>query len=105
MTLPRKGFYVRPDGLAGIDKVPAEAADYSLDWADEVKAGESITDVEWVVPAGINGGGSGQSGVIVTKRISGGTVGTEYTIGCTVTKSTGEVIPRVFVVNVVSGLS
>lgn len=102
----RRGFYVRPDGLAGIDKVPAETEDYTLDWADELRDGTAIIDAAWAVPAGLTGGAANVTGTKTTKQLAGGTVGTEYKVVCTITKSGGvRVVPRTIVVTVVADLS
>lgn len=100
-----QGFYRRTDGLAGIDKVPTEIADYSLDWAEELREGQTIQGATWTVPAGLVSGAEGVTGTIATKRIGGGVVGTEYLVDCLMVKNNGEQVPRTFVVSVVQRLS
>lgn len=100
-----QGFYRRVDDLAGIEKAPGDVVDYSLDWVDHLAAGVTISSATWVVSATLTEGASGVSGSVATKRISGGTAGTEHKVTCQMTKSNGERIDRTFVISVVAELS
>lgn len=99
------GFFRRVDDLAGIYKVPNETVDYSLDWTSELQTGQTISSASWTVPAGLTSSSAGVSGAVTTRRIAGGTAGTDYKVVCAITKSNGEVVPRSFVISVVADLS
>jgi|JI10StandDraft_1071094.scaffolds.fasta_scaffold1764000_2 hypothetical protein len=103
--MKRQGFFGRVDDLAGIFKAPADVVDYSLDWVDHLASGVTIADATWTVPAGLAAGSQGVTGTVATKRLSAGTAGAEYTVTCTITKSSGEVLARSFVITVVAELS
>lgn len=106
MTWFRRGFYTRIDRIVGIDKVPDETVDYTLDWGYELRSGQVVVGATWSVPSGLTGGGEARTNTTTTKRFSGGgTPGTEYRVKCTMTKSNGETVPRVFVVRMVAEIS
>jgi hypothetical protein len=100
-----QGFYRRVDDLAGIYKAPGDVVDYTLDWTDHLAQGVTAVTASWTVPAGLTGAGEGVASPLTTKRISGGTAGTEYKVAVAMTKSNAEVVVRTFVITVATELS
>jgi hypothetical protein len=58
-------------------KNPAEAADYGLDWKDEL-AGDIITASEWLFPEGITVGDKSFTDTMAIIWLSGGVAGVKY---------------------------
>lgn len=99
------GFFRRPaDDLAGLFKVPADLVDVTIDWSEHLRDGVTVASATWATGA-LTGSNEGATASTTTKRIGGGTAGSEYPVTCTITKSTGEVVARTFVVSVVASLS
>lgn len=75
-------------------KDPDEALDYGLDWTDNMVAGDTITNVQWFIPAGLTQGSSAFTNNITSIFLSGGTENQVYAIRCRITTSQGRVLER-----------
>lgn len=75
-------------------KDPGATLDYAFDWTDWLGDGETITGTSWTVPAGLNKVSESASAYVSVCRISGGTVGVNYTVTCQITTSEGEIDRR-----------
>lgn len=64
------------------DKDPNADLDYSVDWRENgwLAAAEDIVTSTWTVPTGLTGHNSSTDGDIAIIWLSGGTVGTKYTV-------------------------
>lgn len=59
-------------------KDPNEVLDYSVNWSDELLAGETISTSAWTVPQGITKDSDSVSGSSTIIWLSGGTDGQSY---------------------------
>lgn len=75
-------------------KDPGATLDYSFDWTDWLGDSETIIATSWTVPAGLAKVSESYSAYVSTCRISGGTVGTSYTVTCQITTNEGEIDRR-----------
>lgn len=76
-------------------KDPDDIRDYSIDWADELSTGVTISTAVWTVPEGdVEVDESSISGSITQARISGGTLGAVQLVQCRITTSAGEQFDR-----------
>ena len=75
-------------------KDPDDVLDYVFDWSDWLETGETLTIAAWDVPTGLSNDDDNIGTTTATVWLSGGTAGETYTIGCTVTTSTGRVCER-----------
>lgn len=94
--------FVMPDG-----KTPTELLDFTIDLTrDLVDRPTGVTDtiasVTWVVPSGITNDHTAHDNTHVTIWLSGGTLGTTYSINAVVTTVGGREIERTFTVKIVS---
>jgi hypothetical protein len=83
---------------------PSAVLDYTVDWAAWLATSETISASTWVVAAGITQTTPAPSFTTTTTTIwlTGGTVGTEYTITNHVTTNQGRQDDRSFTVVVAS---
>lgn len=76
-------------------KDPDSTLDYSMDWADWLKDGESLSaQAVTVSPAGLTITNVGRTGSVVNWRAAGGEVGRTYFVTVRVTTSTGQIDDR-----------
>lgn len=66
----------------------------TVDWTKHLPASVTVSSVVWTVPAGLTGGAESATSTTTTKRLTGGTAGTDYTLTLVVTLSNGEVLTR-----------
>jgi hypothetical protein len=71
--------------LAEFPKDPDDDRPFAIDWTDALPPGETITSVVWAVPAGITNVSTSNTATTATIRLSGGTDGTTYRVGCKIT--------------------
>lgn len=81
-------------------KDPNATLDYTVDWADWMPAGDSITTVTWVVPAGLTKTTQTNTATAATAWLSGGTVGTRYVVVCRITTVDGRIDDRTLQIDV-----
>lgn len=83
-------------------KDPDAVLDYGFDWSDWLATDETISSATWTVPDGITEDSTERSTTATKVWLSGGTVGSEYTVACKVVTSDGRTDERSFVVEVVN---
>jgi hypothetical protein len=71
-------------------KSPTDVADYWIDWSEFLSSDESITAVTVSTDAGITAVENSFTAKIVRIKLSGGTAGTTYAIGCTISTTNSE---------------
>ena len=67
------------------DKDPNAVLDYAFDWSAWLSESETISAHDVTVPAGITLDSSEDTDDTVTAWLSGGTLGTTYTVVCQIT--------------------
>ena len=84
-------------------KDPAEKLDYRFDWGAEYLGTDTITGTPtWSTsPTGLTTVSSSNTTTTTTVRLSGGTVGQEYTVTCHVVLTSGQEAERSFKLKVV----
>lgn len=75
------------------DKDPDETLDYTLDWSRWLST-DTIQASTWAVPDGLTEDASSHGDDTATVWLSGGTVGTAYTLVNTITTTGGRVAER-----------
>lgn len=85
---------------AVVPKDPSDVLDYTVNWANWLTGGATITAAVFTVETGITLGATSNTTTTAKARLSGGTVGAQYTITCQVTLTTGEIAQRSFEVAV-----
>jgi len=75
-------------------KDPDAVLDYYFDWTDWLDDGETISSRTVTVQSGLTKASDAESGGIVVAWLSGGTVGTTYTVACKVVTSDGRTDER-----------
>ena len=78
-------------------KDPDAVLDFTVDWSDWLDS-DTIASVTWVVPTGITKDSDTKTTTTATIWLSGGTVGTNYSIVCRITTAGGRTDDRTFVV-------
>lgn len=87
--------------LGSIPKGAADILIYTIDWSSWLNAGDTINSSSWTVPAGMTDVTDSKTTTTTVVKISGGTVGSSYTITNTVTTSvSGETRTETFVLRV-----
>lgn len=85
-------------------KDPSSEMDYSFDWANWLKAGETISSTNWTVEPGGAGalalGTNIEAGTIRGKYVSGGDIGCRYRLSCEITTSAGRRAERSIIIRV-----
>ena len=71
------------------NKSPVAKLDYSVDWSDWLADGETISEHDWTVPTGLTEVSASELGGVCTVWLSGGTVGTTYSVRNEITTSAG----------------
>ena len=108
------GMHRKLDGLLYADSVPGESLDWSLDYVDEFKAGETVATSTWVVPAGVTAkfaplalvpSDDGRLGTTTTVWLTTGAAGSKNEIKNTVVTSAGRTFVRMFYLMSVARLS
>lgn len=90
------GFY-EAGGRQMIVKDPDALKDYQLDWAAFLDS-DTITAVEWIVPAGLTKASESHTDTTATVWLSGGTATQTYPVTCRVTTAGGRIDDRTFYV-------
>ena len=75
-------------------KSPLAVLDYSVDWSDWLATSETISTSTWSVPAGLTQDSETETTTRATVFLSGGTVGTVYTVTNTITTNQGRTDAR-----------
>lgn len=75
-------------------KDPVGVLDYGWNWSDWLKPGETVAAHTITVETGLTLDSSASDGVIVAAWVSGGTVGKNYAVSCTVTTTQGRTDKR-----------
>jgi hypothetical protein len=72
-------------------KDPSDERDYQFNWGDFLPDGETITDATVTTPDELElVAQSFEDTGLVTFRVAGGTVGTSYSVNCTVITTSGQ---------------
>lgn len=80
-------------------KDPQATLDYSFNWAAWLTI-DTIAAVTWTVPSGITQTAAINTTTTATIWLSGGTVGTRYTVVCRITTAAGRIDERSLIVSV-----
>ena len=80
-------------------KDPNATLDYKLDWSAWLTT-DTISTVTWTVPTGITQTAATNTTTSATIWLSGGTVGTRYTVVCRITTTAGRIDERSLLVSV-----
>ena len=80
-------------------KDPQATLDYPINWAAWLTT-DTIVSVVWTVPTGITQTAATNTTTTATIWLSGGEVGTEYTVTCRVTTAGGRIDERSIAVRV-----
>lgn len=81
-------------------KDPDANLDFQWDWSDWLEDGETISDYDLTVPAGLTLGTNSNTTTAVTAFLSGGTVDAGYKITCHIETSAGREDDRSIYINV-----
>ncbi|WP_432001224.1 hypothetical protein [Streptomyces sioyaensis] len=82
-------------------KDPSANLDYVYDWSDWLSPGETISSVEYTVPAALaSGTANTNTATTVTVWLAGGTAGMTYRVSNRITTNQGRVDERTFSVHV-----
>ncbi len=71
--------------LGVIPKGTADSLIYTIDWSQWLNTGDSLATSLMVVPTGLTLVSQANTTTTSTAKISGGTIGTAYTVTCTIT--------------------
>lgn len=77
-----------------ITKDPDAVLDYAFSWASWLDTGETISSRVVTVSSGLTKDSDVEADGVVTAFLSGGTVGTTYTVACKITTSQGRTDER-----------
>lgn len=78
---------------------PNAVLDYTVDWSDWLGA-DTLASVTWTVPTGVTKASQSNTTTTATAWISGGTAGTDYSLGCKVVTAGGRTDERTIVLQV-----
>ena len=82
-------------------KDPQATTDYSVDWtAPLTAAADTIKTSSWTTDPGVSIAKSTYQGYVVTAFVSGGTIGSSYSITNTITTPAGRTLAQNFIVKV-----
>lgn len=97
------GFVTTGGGFPWIRKDPNADLDYQLDWSAWLKkaGNDTLATVVWTIPAGLTKDSEAHTTTTATIWLSGGVVGTSYTVTCSITTANGREDDRSF--NVIVG--
>lgn len=88
--------------LGTITKRSADILFYTFDFSEWLASGDSVASATWTVPAGVTQVTSSTTSTTALVKISGGTVGTNYTITCSmVTTVSTETKTETFVLRII----
>jgi hypothetical protein len=73
--------------------------DYTVDWTDWIGA-DTISSVTWTVATGLTKESQANTTTTATVWISGGTVGTDYSVECKITTAGGRTDERTITIRV-----
>ncbi len=76
------------------DKDPDELLDYEIDWSARLVDGDTISAATWEVPTGITEETTSHADTTATIWLSGGTLGTRYTLTSRVTTTGGRIMDQ-----------
>lgn len=79
-------------------KDPAAVLDYAFDWSVWLATGETISSHVVTVATGLTKDSDAEDAGIVTAWLSGGAVGTDYTVACKIVTSGGRTDERTITV-------
>jgi len=80
------------------NKDPQAILDYSIEWSTWLVTGETISTSTWTVPAGLTKVSDSKTTTATTVWLSGGTVGTAYTVTCHIKTSVNREDDRSFII-------
>lgn len=69
-------------------KDPNSVLDYAVDWSAWLGT-DTIATATWTVPTGLTKASDSATTTVATVWLSGGTVGTEYSVNCRITTAGG----------------
>ena len=81
-------------------KDPQATLDYRFDWSLWLVT-DTIVSVTWTVPSGITQTAATNTTTTATIWLSGGSVGTKYTVACRITTTAGRIDERSLIVSVI----
>lgn len=93
--------YAFQDGLPYVTMVLGEILDWSRNWSDELKDGETIDSSVWTVPTGLTAGAESESGAYTSQWVTAAAVG-KYALVNAMTTSEGRKFIRTLTVEVVA---
>jgi hypothetical protein len=72
---------------------PDSNVDYSVDWTDWLAdtGGDTIASAQWIVPTDLTASNESHTTTAATVWLSGGTVGTDYTVVSRITTVDGRI--------------
>ena len=82
-------------------KDPDEVLDYTVNWADRLLSGETISTSTWIVASGITEDSDSQTSDATTIWLSGGSAGTTYDILNRIVTSDSRTYEQAFRINCV----
>jgi hypothetical protein len=82
------------------EKTPDENLDYAIDHSGELPDADTIIDSAWDVPDGLTGSGESVSGQSAIIFLTGGVVGSDYTVTNVSTTDNGRVVEDYIVIQV-----
>ena len=83
------------------DKDPAAKLDYTVNWADWMAAGDTITGATWSASGGtVTFSGDTHTPTAATTFIEGGTVGDKITVTNRITTAQGRIDERSFIIRI-----
>lgn len=83
-----------------VPKDPSDILDFTVNWANWLTVGETISAATFTVEAGITKTSESNTTTTAKVRLSGGTAGNQYTITCQIDTSAGQRAQRSFEVSV-----
>ena len=81
-------------------KDPDAVLDYTFDWTNWLQSGEQITSNTVAVQSGLTAGTKTASATSVSQFVSGGTIGTTYTVACRITTNQNRTDERTIYISV-----
>lgn len=92
--------FVPPPGLYTQD--PTEVLDYSIDWADWLPTGDTISTSVWSADTGLTVVGGGNTATTTTVWVSGGVICYLYRVTNTITTAGGRTADKVLKIRVLN---
>lgn len=88
--------------MTELTKTAAAVLDYGFDWSAWLNTGDTISTVSWILESGITLDSQANTTTAATCVLSGGEVGTVYTVTCRVTTAAALVDERAMTIRVVA---